>query len=116
MTITEGEIKKLQVIENGVFRQILGAPKYAPNAASRREVGASLMTMRVKTGRLQYTRSILQGTNQLLKEVLTAMMEDDKNKWMKTTHAYIHGIGLKVKDMCLIKDIFVCSLYEMNAR
>ena len=99
MTITEEEVKKLQVIENGVFRQIMGAPKYAPNAALRGEVGASLMTTRIKSGRLQYIRGILQGRNQLLKEVLIEMMEDDKNKWMKGTLAYIKDIGLKVKDL-----------------
>ena len=99
MPITEGEINKLQVIENGVFRQMLGAPKYAPNAALRGEVGASLMSTRVITGRLQYVRSILQGKNQLLKEVVIEMTENDQNKWMKTTMTYMREAGLKMQDL-----------------
>ena len=40
--LNEMEISKLQRIENGVFRQILGAPSYTPLATLRGgEVGAS---------------------------------------------------------------------------
>ena len=35
ITLTEKEISQLQVIENGVYRRILGAPRYAPNFTLR---------------------------------------------------------------------------------
>ena len=88
--------KKLQVIENGVYRKMLGAPKYAPNCTLRGEVGASLMATRVMSGRLQYIRSIMQGSNEMMKEVIREMMHDDKNKWMKATKVYLDKVGLEM--------------------
>ena len=35
ITLTEKEISQLQVIENGVYRRSLGAPRYAPNFTLR---------------------------------------------------------------------------------
>ena len=60
----EGEIKRLQQIENGVYRGILGAPKYAPIAALRGEIGSSEMKTRIITSKLQYMGSILRGENE----------------------------------------------------
>ena len=99
MSVTEGEMKRLQTIENGVYRQILGAPKYAPNSTLRGEIGASLMSTRIIAGRIQYVRGILQGNNQLLKEVIAEMIDENKNKWMKTTVAYLKEIGLHMNDL-----------------
>ena len=67
--ITDVEMKKLGKIENGVYRQMLGAPRYTAKCALR-EVGASMMKTRIIKGHLQYVRSTLQGTNQLLREVI----------------------------------------------
>lgn len=99
ITLTENECKQLQVIENGVYRKILGAPAYAPNCTLRGDVGASLMITRVILGRLQYIRSIMQGRNDMLKEMLEEMMEDEKNKWMKTTKKYLDKVGLKMNQI-----------------
>ncbi len=52
--MTETEIQQLQRIENGVYRQILGAPKYAPTCTLRGEIGASLMKRRIIDGRIPY--------------------------------------------------------------
>ena len=35
ITLTEREISQLQVIENGVYRRILAAPRYTPNITLR---------------------------------------------------------------------------------
>ena len=96
ITLTENESKKLQVIENGVYRKILGAPKYAANCTLRGDVGASLMMTRVISGRLQYIRSIMQGNNELLQEVIRQMLDEKKKKWMKTTELYLEKVGLKM--------------------
>ena len=56
--IGEKYLDKLQLIENDVYRKILGAPKYAPNCTLRGEIGASLMKTRLVECRLQYIRSI----------------------------------------------------------
>ena len=92
--LTENEIRKLQVIENRVFCKILGAPKYVPNCAIRGDVGASLMITRIISGRLRYLRGILQGKNEMLKEMIGEMREGNKNKWMRTTMLYLEQVGL----------------------
>ena len=85
MTLTETEIKQLQTIENGVYRKILGAPKYAPNCTLRGEIGSSLMKTRIMKGHLQYIRTTLQGRNELLKKVMEIELERKGSKWAKTT-------------------------------
>ena len=54
MHFTKTEIKKLQQIENGVYRGILGAPKYAATCTLRGEIGSSDMRTRLTKGTLNY--------------------------------------------------------------
>ena len=50
ITWTRKELEDLQRIDNQVWRQILGAPRYTPVVALRGEVGASTSTSRdIKT-------------------------------------------------------------------
>lgn len=58
--ITEAETEKLQTIENSVYRQILGAPRYAQNSTLRGEIGSSRMRTRVIEGTLLYMKSIIE--------------------------------------------------------
>lgn len=98
-TLSEAEIKKLQTIENGVYRRILGAPRYAPNCTLRGEIGSSLMKTRVMKSHVQYMRSALQGSNELLKKVMKLQMEKQKSKWSKETSKYLQLLGLKIYDL-----------------
>ena len=95
----EKDIKKLQVIENGVFRQLLGAPKYAPVCTLRGEVGASLMETRIITGHLQFVRGGLQGTNQLLKEVIEEVFEKCEKKKTSKTLKYMDKLKIKESEI-----------------
>ncbi|XP_043192465.1 uncharacterized protein LOC122365374 [Amphibalanus amphitrite] len=97
--ITEEEVKKLEMIENGVYRQILGAPRYTANCALRGEIGASTMKTRVMKGHLQYVRSTLQGNNQLLKEVIETQLEEKSTKWAKMINAHLETLNLSQKDL-----------------
>ena len=99
ISLTEQDINKLQVIENGVYRQMLGGPRYAPNCTLRGEVGASMMKTKVIKGHLQYIRNTLQGNNTLLKEIMVTQMEEGYTRWAKTTKTYLNQIKLKLKDM-----------------
>ena len=38
----------------------------------------------------------MQGSNEMMKEVIREMMHDDKNKWMKTTKVYLDKVGLEM--------------------
>lgn len=103
MNLTEKEIGKLQVIENSVYRHILGAPGYAASATLRGEVGASSMKARIIKERIMYVKGITEGRNDLLKEVLRKMMENNESKWMKTTKKYANEIGIKMEEVKLMK-------------
>ena len=97
MHIDEKDIERLQVIENGVYRKILGAPKYAPNCTLRGEIRASLMKSRVIEGRLQYIRSIWDRENGLLKLVLEDQF-DRPGKWMKKTMDWMEYVNVSKRE------------------
>ena len=94
MQLTDTEIGKLQTIENSVYRQILGAPKYATNATLRGEIGASSMRKRIIESRLKYMKSIDTGRNRLLISILCATKRFGRwQEWFKTTQKYVNEIN-----------------------
>ena len=99
LSLTETEIKKLQVCENGVFRQILGAPRYSPVCTLRGEVGASLMKTRIMEGNLQFLRGTVQGKNDLTRKVALEDLKMQKSPWAKTIRGYLESTGLTIRDL-----------------
>lgn len=99
INMTEKEIENLQVIENKVYRHILGAPGYTAVATLRGEIGASSMKSRIIKDRIFYVKGILDGKNDLLKEILNQMLECKDSKWMKTTQKYMEEVNLKMEDL-----------------
>ena len=53
-SVTKKEIKKLQRLDNNVYRSILGAPRDAAVPTLRGEIGSSEMKSRIMKGKLQY--------------------------------------------------------------
>ena len=98
VNFTETEIKKLQQIENGVGRKILGAPKYAAVATLRGEIGMSEMRSRIAGARLRYVKGIEEGKNELLKKIVEVMREDESNKWMKETKRNMSEVGVNERN------------------
>ena len=96
VALTNAEVKKLQTIEYGVYRRILGAPRYAPNCALRGEIGSSQMKTRVMKGHLQYIRGAIQSNNELVKKVVFKEIEDGRSKWSKTSAKYLKELKLKI--------------------
>ena len=103
MPLTEAEIRKLQTIENGVYRRILSAPRYAPNCTLRGEIGSSLMKSRIMEGHLQFTRDALQGRNQLLKTVISLRAMNTRSKWTKTIKCHLDTLGLTMSALGFLK-------------
>ncbi len=54
MNITNTDIRKLQNIENGAFRQILEEPGYAQGEALRGETGTSSMRIMIREGQQKF--------------------------------------------------------------
>ena len=56
INLTEENISELQIIENSVYRSILGAAHYSPNVTLRGDMGASLVKKRVINGIINYIK------------------------------------------------------------
>ncbi len=82
--LTKTEIEKLQRAENGVYRQILAAARYAQIAALRGEIGAMSMKNRIIEGQWKYLSYILRNDeNVLWKEIGEITLEQGTNRWIK---------------------------------
>ena len=97
--LQEKDVRKLQTIENGVFRQLLGAPKYAPVSTLRGEVGASEMKTRIMSGQLQFLRGGMQGGNQLLKEVMKEKLKKQERKKSPNILKYMDELKMNENDI-----------------
>ena len=47
-----------------------------------------------------YLRGIVEGNNDLLKEIVKEMIKDGDSKWMKTTKKYCTETGTKIEAIC----------------
>ena len=76
MNFTKKQTNDLQVIENRVYRIILGATSATPIAALRGEVGASEMESRLIKDRLLFTKNMLESENSLVRKTIEKVMRD----------------------------------------
>ncbi|XP_050714164.1 uncharacterized protein LOC126997158 [Eriocheir sinensis] len=83
INITKTDIKKLQRIENEVYRKILRAPMYAQEAALRGEIGSSSVKNRIREGQWKYLRYVLVEGNDLVRRVGEEMIEKRQSRWVK---------------------------------
>ena len=102
---TESEIQKLQRVENSVYRQILGAPRYAQTAALRGEIGSSSMASRIIGNQIQYVQYIETNKgerNELLKRILQERKEFKNDYWITSLK---DNVGHVVEDYKLLKTL-----------
>ena len=107
--LTENDIKQLQIIENAVYRRILGGTRHTPICTLRGEISSSLMKTRIMRSHLQYIRGALQGSNGLVKKVINiqieegrikwAKVEEGRIKWAKVAKKYLQLSNLKMNDL-----------------
>ena len=83
MSFNKDFIKQLQTIENGVFRKIFTARGHTPNTVLRGEIGSSLMETRFIQTKLLFVNNILEGENELIKQILYNTIKDNKNTWKR---------------------------------
>ena len=94
ISLRKEDINKLQTLENGIYRQILGGRSCTPIAILRGEVGSSMVITRVIQSWLVLAKSILVGENILLKQVLGNIMRTRKGCWFITFTKYLETIGI----------------------
>ena len=89
VNLSENDIQKLQMIENGLHRKILGAFKGTAVESLRGEIGASdIMRTRIIKSRPMYIKYIVNGKKDILRRIMEKSIED-KNKWWKKSLKYI---------------------------
>merc|ERR1712074_341980 len=88
MILNEQDIKKLQIIENSVYKKILGGTKNTATAALRGEIGSSAMKTRIMTNKILYFQSIMTRTKEVTKCILDKMKEE-KDKWWRNVDYYL---------------------------
>ena len=97
-----GELERLQVIENTVWRQILGAPSYVAVEALRGEIGCATVIERDMKIKLCYLRYILERKNDLLTEILIEMKEFKRaGQWLKDVRKYMNDINIRSMESLL---------------
>ena len=99
MNTTDNELSSLQVVENGVFRKILGGRKFTAISALRGEVGSSLMKTRFIKSRLMLVKSIQESSNELMKEILNNIRKDRFSPWNSTLNIYLRWIDISYNDL-----------------
>ena len=91
---------ELQRIENSVYRQILGAPKYTQIPTLRGEIGSSTMENRIRTNQLLYVKYIEDNNqNQLLKRILEEKKVKKEDYWVASTKEFMDKICLSYEKL-----------------
>ena len=99
-------IKKLQIIENGVYRKILGGGWSTPIVTLRGEMGSSMMESRIMENKILLVKSIIDGKNELMKEILINMRENKKERknknsgyWIDRLYKYLEKVGIDYREI-----------------
>ena len=111
---TKSELNDIQRAENIAFRQILGAPRYAPVCTLRGEIGSSDMESRDQITKLKYLKHLLNSENDLLKEIAQLDISKKTTKFSRITQNYMEQLGinkeqLKVQTDQQTKDAVTCK-------
>ena len=111
MTFNAKEIGELQLQENAAYRRILNVKRRSTLiSALRGEIGPSLMVTRIMESKILFTKSILKGSNNLTKQVLSVSRFEKNNIYNKTLNAYLKKFNMK------FEDINTVSIEEIKAR
>ena len=95
----KGEIEKLQRIENGVWRVILGAPSYTANVTLQGEIGASSMEARDMKIKLSYESYLSGCCNELVRSVYEETRGRGDGRWADTTGNYRMRLGVDLREL-----------------
>merc|ERR1712055_303085 len=99
VTTTKRNIKKLQIIENRVWRYLLGIGGYSTVEALRGEIGASMVKSRIMETMLQYLIKTLSSQFSEVKEMMEDTISKGKGRWIKAIEEYRLELGLTWKQL-----------------
>ena len=99
MGFTVEQMNKLQVIENRVYRRLLGGTRATPISALRGEVGASMMKSRIMESKIKLTKSMMISENEMVREVVNRVVRDEGSSWNKLLKRYMEEVGMGMGDL-----------------
>ena len=99
MTFKAKEISKLQIAENTAYRNILEARRNTPISALRGEIGSSLMETRIMESKLLFTKHILEGSNNLTKQILKESRMKKNNIYNRTLSKYLKKLNIYYEEL-----------------
>merc|ERR1712008_330115 len=106
MNFKQEDINKLQTIENGVYRKILGGGWSTPIVTLRGEMGSSMMESRIMENKILLVKSIIDGKNELMKEILRNMRKNKKERkkknsgyWIDRLDIYLNKVGIDYREI-----------------
>jgi hypothetical protein len=95
------ELGKLQTIENAVWRQILGAPSYAPVSTLQGEIGTSTAVARDMKVKLLYYKHLMKSGNELLREIVNEeSSKENPIQFINEVRKYAEEIGANGREIC----------------
>ena len=81
-------IKKIQSLENRVYKNLIGVGGYVTIAALRGEIGASRMESRIMEIMLMYARYTITGNFEEVKRYMNHDIQTGKGEWVRTANDY----------------------------
>ena len=99
VTTTRTNIEKLQIIENKVWRYLLGIGGYSTVEALRGEIGASMVKSRIMETMLLYMIDTLSSQFANVKIMMEDTIQKKKGKWYKAIEEYRLELGLTWKEL-----------------
>ena len=103
LTWTRKEIDELQRIENQVWRQIFGGPRFTPVVSLQGEIGASTMKCRDMKSKLKMVKHLKTTENGLLTAVAETMVREGSGGWMKQVEEYMCAVGASHEELTRMK-------------
>ena len=99
VTTTKSNIEKLQIIENKVWRYLLGIGGFSTVEALRGEIGASMVKSRIMETLLLYMIDTLSSQFTNIKLMMEDTILKGKGKWYKAVEEYRIELGLTWNDL-----------------
>ena len=94
---------EMQRIENQVWRQMLGAPRFTPVVALQGEIGASTMKCRDMKSKLKMVNHMKTTENGLLKAVAERLVREGSGGWIKQVEEYMSAVGVSHEELTKMK-------------
>ena len=99
MVTPKTTIKKVQRIENKVWRYLLGIGGYSTVESLRGEIGASMMQTRIMETMLLFIVDTLASEFGDVKRLMNDTIERGREKWISTINEYRRELGITWKEM-----------------